>query len=400
MASIKVKFRPSTIEGKKGVIYYQVIQNRIIRQLKTNYHISPSDWDEENFSFKLDETSPNEELLNIDKQVQWDVKRLEAIIRLFEKRHQSYSSEDIIDFFQTRAKELSLFDFMHIQIEKQQQMGRARTAETYTTTLYSISRYLHHEDILMEEITSDLLQDYEDSLHAQGVSQNSSSFYMRILRAVYNRSVDNGIVEQQYPFKDVYTGIDKTVKKAIPMDMIKAIKALDYSNNPHLSFARDMFLFSFYTRGMSFIDMAYLRKDDLQDDTLIYARRKTGHKLFVKWEPCMQEIVDKHPSNPNSPYMLPILKAPFENERNQYKTCLFLVNKNLKIVAAAAGIPIPLTMFVARHSWASIASQKNIPLSIISEGMGHESEQDTMIYLASLDNTLVDKANSQILDDL
>ena len=400
MASIKVKFRPSTIEGKKGVIYYQVIQNRIIRQLKTNYHISPANWDEETFTFKLDADAPNEELATIDKQVQWDVKRLEAIIRLFEKKHQAYSSEDIIDFFQTRAKELSLFDYMHIQIEKQQQMGRARTAETYTTTLYSISRYLHQEDILMEEITSDLLQDYEDSLHAQGVSQNSSSFYMRILRAVYNRSVDSGIIEQKYPFKEVYTGIDKTVKKAIPLDMIKAIKALDFSNNPHLLFARDMFLFSFYTRGMSFIDMAYLRKEDLQDDTLIYSRRKTGHKLFVKWEPCMQEIIDRHPSDPESPYMLPILKAPFDNERNQYKTCLFLVNKNLKIVAAAAGIPIPLTMFVARHSWASIASQKNIPLSIISEGMGHESEQDTMIYLASLDNTLVDKANSQILDDL
>ena len=400
MASIKVKFRSSTIEGKRGVIYYQVIQNRVIRQLKTNYHIFPGEWNEEDSSINIEETNRKDELTAIDKQIKWDVKRLETIIRLLEKKGAPYTSEDIIEFFHTRANELSLFDFMHIQIAEQEKKGRVRTAETYTTTLYSIGRYLNHEDILMEEITNDLLLGYEESLHNQGVTQNSSSFYMRILRAVYNRAADSGIVEQQYPFKNVYTGIDRTVKKAIPMDMIKSMKNLDYSNNPVLDFARDMFLFSFYTRGMSFIDMAYLQKDDLHEDTLVYSRRKTGHKLFVKWEPCMQEIIDKHPSDPNSPYMLPILKEPFENVRNQYKSSLFIINKNLKEVAEDAGIPIALTMFVARHSWASIANQKNIPISVISEGMGHDSEQDTVLYLASLDNTLVDKANSKILEDL
>ena len=400
MASIKVKFRSSTIEGKRGVIYYQVIQNRVIRQLKTGYHVFPEEWDDETSSLKLEESDRKDELTAVDKQIKWDVKRLETIIRLLEKKNQPYTSEDIIDFFHTRANELSLFDFMHIQIAEQEKKGRIRTAETYTTTLYSIGRYLNHEDILMEEITNDLLLGYEESLHNQGVTQNSSSFYMRILRAVYNRAADHGIVEQQYPFKNVYTGIDRTVKKAIPMDMIKSMKNLDYSNNPALDFARDMFLFSFYTRGMSFIDMAYLQKKNLQEDTLIYSRRKTGHKLFVKWESCMQEIVDKHPSDPNSPYMLPILKEPFENVRNQYKSSLFIINKNLKEVAEDAGIPIALTMFVARHSWASIANQKNIPISVISEGMGHDSEQDTVLYLASLDNTLVDKANSKILEDL
>ena len=400
MASIKVKFRPSSIEGKKGVIYYQVIQNRIIRQLRTNYHIGIEDWDEENFSLIITDNERKEELLKMEKGIAWDVRRLQAIIRLLTERQEDFSADDVINFFQTRSKELSLFDFMHVQIRKQQENNKPRTAETYTTTLYSIGRFLNHQDILMEDITSDLLKDYEESLQSHGVTKNSTSFYMRILRAVYNRAVDNGIVQQTYPFKDVYTGIDKTVRHTIPMETIKFIKNLDYSTRPVLDFARDMFLFSFYTRGMSFIDMAYLLKEDLKDDTLIYRRRKTGQQLYVKWEPCMQEIIDKHPKDPESPYLLPILKKPFNKDRNQYKNALFQINKTLKEIANEANISFPLTMNIARHSWANVAQNKNIDISVISEGMGHDSEQATLIYLSSLDHTLVDKANSQILKEL
>ncbi len=400
MASIKVKFRPSTVEGKKGVIYYQIIHNRVIRQLKTKFHIAEKDWNDETCTLIVNPESPDEELVNMNKQIQWDVKRLKAITKLLDNSQKDYTAEDIIDFFQNRKEELSLFDFIQQQIESQKQKGKERTAETYTTTLYSISRFLNHEDILMEEVTGELIVSYEEYLHNHGVSPNSSSFYMRILRAIYNRAVTNGIVEQTSPFKDVYTGIDKTVKKNIPMSMIKAMKDLDYPSNPNLDFARDMFLFSFYTRGMSFVDMANLKKTDLEGDNLIYARRKTGHKLFIKWEPCMQEIIDKHPSSPQSPYLLPILSEPFDNSRNQYKTTLFQINKHLKEVGHDAGIPISLTMFMARHSWASIAAQRNVPLSVISEGMGHHSEEETALYIASLDNSLVDEANSKILEEL
>ena len=159
-----------------------------------------------------------------------------------------------------------------------------------------------------------------------------------------------------------------------------------------------MFLFSFYTRGMSFIDMAYLKKKDLSNGILSYRRRKTGQQLFIRWEKCMQEIVDKYDTDYCSPFLLPILKYPYD--RNQYKNMLYRTNKSLKEIAKMAGLSIPLTLYVARHSWASIAKSKNIPISVISEGMGHDSEMTTQIYLASLDNAVVDRANAQILKDL
>jgi integrase len=236
---------------------------------------------------------------------------------------------------------------------------------------------------------------YEAYLKARGVSMNTISFYMRNLRAVYNRAVEKELTPQIYPFRHVYTGVEKTVKRAVPIKTIKALKEQDLSLKPILDYARDMFLFSFYTRGMSFIDMSYLKKKDLKNGFLTYRRKKTGQLLTIKWEKCMEEIIDKYPKN-ETIYLLPIITKPGK-ERKQYNNALHLVNYHLKELSTILKLQRPLTMYVARHSWASAAKFKNIPLSVISEGMGHDSEATTRIYLASLETSVVDKANKMIL---
>ena len=145
-------------------------------------------------------------------------------------------------------------------------------------------------DILFGELNSDLLMEYEAYLKNRGNSPNTISFYMSILKAVYNRAVENGLTGQNL-FKSVYTGVEKTLKRAIHLNDIRRIKRLDLSLKPHLDFARDMFLFYFYTRGMSFVDMAYLKKGDIANGILTYRRKKTGQQLFIRWEKCMQEII-------------------------------------------------------------------------------------------------------------
>ena len=163
--------------------------------------------------------------------------------------------------------------------------------------------------------------------------------------------------------------MEKTLKRAISLNDLKRIKGLDLSLKPNLDFARDMFLFCFYTRGMSFIDMAYLRKKDLQNGILSYRRRKTGQQLFIKWERCMQEIVDKYPIN-ETEYLLPIITKRNKDYRKQYTNELHRVNHLLKKIGKQLDLSIPLTMYVGRHSWASIAKSRNVPISVISEGMG------------------------------
>ena len=397
MASIKVKFRPSTNEGKEGTIYYQIIQNRVIRQLKTDYRLFMHEWNDADNSIIVSNNSRKNYLQSIEERIDWDIKRLQSIINQLENKRVKYTADDIISTFQKQANEQSLFNFMQGVIVHLQQMGKQRTSETYRCTLKSFMQFRDDKDVLLENIDSDLMLMYEAFLRGKGLTKNSTSFYMRILRAVYNRAVEKDLTTNRNPFKHVYTGIDKTIKRAIPLKAIKQIKSLDLSLQPSLDFARDMFLFSFYTRGMSFIDMAYLKKKDLSNGILSYRRRKTGQQLFIRWEKCMQEIVEKY-ENPLSEYLLPIIKPMNGDKRTQYQNAMYLINRKLKNIGKMVSVQQPLTMYTARHSWASVAKNKNVPISVISEGMGHDSEMTTQIYLASLDTAIVDKANRMILD--
>ena len=227
-----------------------------------------------------------------------------------------------------------------------QQLGKTRTCETYRTTLNSFMRFRNGSEVLVRDLTPELLQTYEAYLKANNVTMNTVSFYMRILRAAYNRAVEQGVVQQNHPFARVYTGVGQTEKRSVAFAHLKQIKELDLSGLPGWEYARDMFIFSLYTRGMSFIDMAYLLKTDLKDGILCYRRRKTGQLLRIRWENCMQEVVDKYP-HPDSPYLLPILTSAGQRGRMEYKAAIWRVNRYLKKIGEILQLPIPLTMYVA-----------------------------------------------------
>ena len=401
MTSIKVKFRSSIVEKKQGTLYYQLIHNRIIRQINTDYKIFFDEWNKQTARIipSLFDENRRNYLLSVEEKIICDTNRLAKIIAAFNKKGVSYTADNIVYSFENQVKATTFFVFMQHSISRLKQLGKVRTSETYKTTLNSFMKFRNNKDLLPDDITPELMAEYEAYLDSKGISMNSSSFYLRILRAVYNCAVEKELTEQKYPFKYVYTGVEKTIKRAVPFKVIKQIKDLDLIFFPTLNYVRDMFLFSFYTRGMSFVDMAYLKKKNLSGGVLSYRRKKTGQQLFIKWEKCMQDILDRYPIN-NSPYLLPIIKNTRLDERSQYKNVSCLINRNLKIIGNRLGLSIPLTMYVARHSWASIAKSKNIPVTVISEGMGHDSEQTTQIYLASLDTSIVDRANNMILKSL
>ena len=400
MASIKVKFRPSTVADHEGTIYYQIIHERKVRQLLSIYKVFPSEWDESRSMVTTTQKSERKAfILSIRERIRWDVERLNKIDKKLDANGLSYTADDVIDEFNRYANEYSLFNFMESIIVKLKQNGKVRTSETYKSALSSFKKFRQDEDIMLDCLTSEIMEAYEAWHKSRGVAPNTISFYTRILRAVYNRAVEDDIIENRNPFKHVYTGVDKTVKRALPLLVIKKIKALDLSLNPSLDYARDMFLMSFYLRGMSFIDMAFLKKSDLKNGYVTYRRRKTGQQLIIEWTKEMQMILDKYPEN-GTDYLLPIIKNPGTNERCTYRNMGYNINHNLKKIAKMVGVQIPLTLYVARHSWASAAKAKGIPLSVISEGMGHDSESTTQIYLASLDTSVVDRANSIILNCL
>ena len=196
---------------------------------------------------------------------------------------------------------------LSVSIEKlilqMQAAGKIRTAQIYRTALNNFLRFRAGVDLPLTALSPEIILAYETWMRGRGLMRNSSSFYLRSLRSAWRKAMGARTVRED-PFSQVYTGVDKTVKRAVSLSEIRRLKALDLEGDE--AWARDLFLFSFFTRGMAFVDMAYLRKADLCGGLLTYCRRKTGQPMAIRWEPCMQEIVDRLGPTPTE-YLLPIL---------------------------------------------------------------------------------------------
>jgi len=402
MATVKLKFRASSVETKEGTLYYQITHNRLTRHILTGHKIYPSEWSASCQEIIMCRNIGKKRwhyLRSIKVAIYDDINRFKEIIIRLERAGGPYTADKVVQLYTSPADCGGFISFARQLIAELKRIGKRRTAETYTTALNSFLRFNGECDLLFEEVDSNLMVKYESYLRSAGICPNSSSFYMRNLRAIYNRAVERELTAQRNPFRHVYTGVDKTVKRAVPLKVIRQIRGMDLALNPAMDYARDLFMFSFYTRGMSFVDMAYLKKKDLQNGVLSYRRQKTGQQLFIKWEKPMQELIAKYDTS-GTPYLLPIIRDMEADDRRQYRNAAHLVNDKLKKLGRQLGLAIPLTSYVARHAWASIAKSKNIPIATISEAMGHDSENTTRIYLASLDASVVDKANSIILRSL
>lgn len=355
MESFKLKFKPSDVGSTEEYLHYQVTCQWGIRQMATPYHIK-------------DEVSAHPSAKPL-------------------------TSKGL-------PSPTTLFGYMERLIARLKAHGQHRTAETYQSALNSFCRFCHNRDLTFNELTPDLLADYESHLRNSGLVPNTVSFYLKRLRATYNKAVEEGLTENRHSFRKISTPLGKTAKRAISLKHIKKVKELELPHPSSCRFARDIFLFSFYTRGMSFVDIALLKKSDIANGILTYRRKKTGQMLTMRWESCMKEIADTYASDASSPYLFSIIRHTQGDIRQQCHNALTLINRHLKRIGQTIGLTTPLTMYVARHSWASIAYTEGIPISVISEGMGHESEKTTRIYLASLETQIIDNANKLILEKI
>lgn len=298
-----------------------------------------------------------------------------------------------------RIKGKTVLTFFHEQMSLLKSGNKLGTARNYFRTLNSFSSFLEGKDITFRCLDDKLVMQYESWLQLRSVSRNSSSFYMRVLRSVYNKAVDRHLVRQTFPFKNVYTGVDKTRKRAISEDIIHKLCKLDLSVSLPLTLARDLFLFSYCTRGMAFVDMAFLTKKNIHNGYIFYTRRKTGQQLTIRIEPCIQNIVNRYAEQTKqTQYVFPILNTDDpELAFSQYQTALGYYNKLLKRISKMLDLDTPLSSYVSRHSWATAARDHNVPISVISAGMGHATEKTTQIYLAGLENSVIDQANHRVL---
>ncbi len=290
--------------------------------------------------------------------------------------------------------------FIEEQISQLREEHRYGTANNYEKTKKSLESFLRNKKLTFSNFDEQLIADYNTYLISKGLMRNSISFYMRNLRAIYNKAVKHKIVRKKELFSEVYTGIDKTRKRAVDEKIISKLYNLKLDNNDALSFTRDIFIFSYCMRGMSFVDIAYLKKSDISNGIISYCRRKTGQLMNVRIESCMQCIINKYKEN-TSEYIFPIIKSDDKGEAyKQYRSGINIYNRNLGILSDMIGSDCKLSSYTARHSWATAARKHDVPISVISAGMGHSSETTTQIYLKSIEDDVVDRANAEIINKL
>lgn len=300
-----------------------------------------------------------------------------------------------------RQRNVDFLAFMEMQISEKNSYQKCKTALNYGSAYRSFVSFLRIKErvlsLTFSEVTSELIRRYEFYLiEERKIRRNSSSFYIRILRAVFHKGLVYYDLNLPNPFRSVYAGVDTTVKRAVDINAIT--KLIRYqSENEQLNFTKDAFLFCFLARGMAFIDFVKLQKSDCQNGRIIYRRSKTRRLLSIKMNTMMVEIINRY-ADPKSEYLFPVLKTPTFSQL-AYEKALQHYNYHLRKLAEEIGVD-SLTSYVARHSWATQASRLHIPTRVISESMGHSNERVTAIYLASLDNHEIDMANKKVLDKI
>ena len=225
---------------------------------------------------------------------------------------------------QRKEKKLSFFNLIEQRILYFERLDKKKTASNYICAFKHFKRFRGDQDIAIEDLTVGQMKDFQSYLIGEGLRMNTISLYNRELRAVYNYALDEEIIQMdKRPFRKSFTGQEKTRKRAVDGGVVKRLAIRSLIDKEMLGFARDLFLFSIYMQGMPFIDMAYLKKEQVRNGCITYQRRKTNRQLRVKIHPQAQIIIDRYMvSDPGCPYLFPILYDPEKKDRTGVFECL------------------------------------------------------------------------------
>lgn len=294
----------------------------------------------------------------------------------------------------------SFFTFADELIEELKKANRIGTARSYSEVISIVKSFCNKKDLQFPQITYAFLTKFETHHYSKGNTANGLAVYMRTIRAIYNKAMKTGLVAKElYPFDDYKIKTTPTEKRALEWDLLKKIIELDITPEHECFNARNYFLASYMMYGMNYTDMAFLKKDDIQEGRILYRRKKTSKLYDIKITSHLETILSHYTSqNPESPYVFPVIKR--DVLQLQYKDIQWArkcYNKRLKTLAEHVGINKNLTSYVSRHSFATQAMLQQVPLNAISSMLGHSSLKTTEIYLKSLPTSILDDYNAKIM---
>lgn len=400
MATIKAVLNKDR-KKKNGTyaLVIQIIHKRLKRVIYTPYQLREDEFDRVSQCalYTNGELHTRKQLKEINKFTETKKQELKQIIDYITTSDKNFTTEDIVLKYHLDQSDKYLITFMEHHIAKKEAQGKSGTARAFLSTMRSLKKYIGKRTIEFADVDYQFVKGYEEFLDSHKVKQNTTAFYLRNFRTIYNLAENNGIeVGDGNAFRKIKIKTVKTVKRALKKEVLEQIALVQLSESPELDKARDLFMFSFYTRGMSFVDIINLKHTDIVEGIIYYRRRKTDQLIELAVTAPLAKLIDKYSTD--SEYVLPFIN---EIDRptlyEQYLASYSIFYRNLNTLQKMLNISTPLTTYVARHSWATIAKEQGIATSVISEGLGHSSEKTTQIYLKEFDRSVIDLANEKIV---
>ena len=412
MTSINMVLRPSIKEGRyAGSLSLRVVHNRKSRTIVTGCRLYPEEWDSEKqkILYPVGDSARVTILADTETKISAGISMLEEIITSLNKQGR-YTVEDVINRYRRKTDNGNLSGYVESLVPELERAGQHRLIRAYRTVAGELLKHNKGEDIPLPHINACLVKSFENDLKMRGRQPNTISFYMRNLRAIYNKAVASCRIpaKSENPFTSVYTKVKTTAKRALTEAETTRLYDINFEalriqstpgipehhNIESLYFAWRLFMFCFQAQGMCFIDMAYLRKENIKNGVCRYYRHKTSQQVEVIVNEGMQRIIESFASQVrDSPYLFPIIKhSDSIPARRDYESALRTQNRRLKALSRLAGIDKRVTTHVSRHTFASITRGGGLPTGVISEMLGHTTEKMTHNYLASLDRSLFEKA--------
>ena len=398
ITSVKLMLNKSRILNNGSYpLVFQVIHNRRKKLLYTGYRMKEEVFDESEGKIMngVGSTFTATEVVKMNRELRKMRNQIDIRIRQLERTREEFAVEDILtqNAFGTGKPQFYLLRYINAQIERKQELKKVGMAAAYKSTRSSLAKFIGRPDVRMSEVDLAFVRRYEDFLYSNGASGNTVSYYLRNLRSLYNQAVTDGYHPRgEYPFAKAQTRPAKTVKRALSRTDMQNLADLNLENEPELEFTRDLYLFSFYAQGMAFVDIVLLKKADICNGVLTYSRHKSKQLIRIAVTPQMQGVIDKY--NTENEYLFPIISGEYASGYQKYRLALGRINRHLKKIAVVADIKVPLTTYTARHTWATLARDYGAPISVISAGLGHTSEEMTRVYLKDFDVSMLNQVNS------
>ncbi len=401
MASLKLLLDTRRVknDGTFNVIF-RITQFRKVYTINSGISLDEKYWNHQ--STDVNKSHPNAKLINLKLNKDYFLLQ-DAILR--------FDDDFSIDKLRNRLNSKGLNDerttfkvFADNIIAQMFESNRVGNAIVYQT---AVNRFLHFyskKDLKFSEITYKLLEEFICHLKMEGLKTNSISNYLRSLRAIYNRAIKEKIVERsKYPFYDLKIKVENTQKRAIASDDILKLKNASVEENSATWKALNYFLLSYYLIGISFTDLAYLKRENIINGRVIFRRRKT-HKLYdIKLFPQAELIIQKMIPLGNKTYLMPILSGDILEDsiiaKKIIQQWIKTTNLHLKKLAKKLDINSLLTSYVSRHTFATTAKKLGYSYELISEALGHEPGNNnvTAFYLAPFDKDVVDAMHYRVI---